>query len=101
MKKNPFFTFFLISLDVICTSFQVDRMSLKLEQQVGMSANSDKVNFGLTQVQSKVDTIMNLMGQLKENAKARVHHSNNTRDTVELENDSEDHGYDYDYYVSK
>ena len=85
---------------VICTRFQVDRMSWKLEEQVGMSTNSDKVNFGLTQVQSKVDTMMNLMGQLKENAKYRVEHSNTNETTLEKEHDNEDHGYEYDYYVS-
>ena len=74
-------------------------MSWKLEEQVGMSTNSDKVYFGLTQVQSKVDTMMNLMGQLKENAKFRVEYKTNNT-TVEKEHDDEDHGYEYDYYVS-
>ena len=75
-------------------------MSWKLEEQVGMTTNSDKVYFGLTQVQSKVDTMINLMGQLKENAKFRVEHKNKNDTTAEKRHDDEDHGYEYDYYVS-
>ena len=43
---------------------------------------------------------MNLMGQLKENAKSRADYSNTNGTTVEKEHINEGHGYEYDYYVS-